>query len=264
MLLRSRFGIGLATLTLALGCGRNIELSDGDGSGGDASGNVVVGAGPGSTGSGAGSTGSGAGSTGSTGAGAGSTGSTGSGAGSTGSTGAGAGSTGSGPGATTGVGSTGSGMTCPAGTGCTQCIATSCSDIWCGCANNPECSALYDCVGDCGNDPACAQTCYTTHAAGLSDAALVADCAATACDGSCNWGGEPLDPCTKCLYLDCSAEMNACVGDTECLAVWDCLQGCGPGQLTCHQACYDAHPSGVLPLENLLGCSNDQCPNTCN
>ena len=237
MTFRRRFTVALAFTTIAFGCGRNIELAGEDGSGGDASGNVTVG--PGSTGSGAGSTGSGAGSTGSTGSGAGSTGSTGS-------------------------GSTGSGMTCPAGDGCTQCIATNCAGIWCGCANNPECFALYDCVGDCGNDPDCAQACYTTHSAGLSDAVLVADCAATACDGICQWGGDPLDPCSKCLYTGCAAEMNACVGDADCIAVWECMQTCGPAQLSCHQACYNAHPGGVVPLENLLGCSNDQCPNTCN
>ncbi|HTJ82925.1 MAG TPA: hypothetical protein VL400_14490 [Polyangiaceae bacterium] len=178
----------------------------------------------------------------------------------------GPGSTGSGPGSTgSGPGSSSSGtMVCAAGDACTQCIASSCSDVWCSCVNNPECFALYSCVGDCGGDQGCATDCYTAHSAGLSDAALVADCAATACDGSCNWGGEPLDPCQKCLYTDCADEMNACIGNTECVAVWQCLQGCGPTQLSCHQACYDAHPSGVMPLEDLFSCSTNSCPDTCN
>jgi len=155
-------------------------------------------------------------------------------------------------------------MVCAAGTACNQCIASSCPDVWCSCVNEPECFALYGCIGDCGNDEDCANDCYTAHSAGISDAVLVADCAASPCDGTCNWGGEPLDPCTKCLYTDCSDEMNACIGSADCLTVWTCLQSCGPTQLSCHQACYDANPGGVLPLENLFSCSDAQCTSTCN
>jgi len=111
-------------------------------------------------------------------------------------------------------------------------------------------------------DTECAQSCATVHEAGISAAALTADCAGTTCDAGCA-AGKALMPCQKCLYTECSNEMNACLANPECVALVQCIQACAPGDMACGQACADEHPSGLLQAVALRNCRIENCDESC-
>lgn len=171
----------------------------------------------------------------------------------------------SGPGGPgSGPGSSGSGgQMCPGfGDVCTSCLSDQCGATWCGCWDNPECIALIECFNPCNGDEACQQVCMTAHQDGISDLYLASDCAGIHCQMECP-GNDPLDPCTVCILEDCEGEMNACLADPECLALYNCLNGCPNVDLACQQACYADHGAGVPTLQAMLECSQVMCPNEC-
>ncbi|MBI4953494.1 MAG: hypothetical protein HY908_15815 [Myxococcales bacterium] len=163
----------------------------------------------------------------------------------------------------TSTGSGGSAPTCLAPpTTCLHCIATECPVTWCGCANESECLALFQCWLGCGGDPACHEACLAAHAAGISAAYLVGDCAATSCDASCPWG-QPLEPCGACAFELCAAEANACLGTPACLALRQCLSACAPQDAACKGTCLLDHGDGYPTLQTLHQCTQQKCPSEC-
>ena len=92
---------------------------------------------------------------------------------------------------------------------------------------------------------------------------LVSGCAGTTCNSTCGWGNPDFDDCQECLYLDCSAEFNACFAEPQCLDLWTCLGGCGPTELTCSDACLNTYPAGIQLLEDALECADVVCDNEC-
>jgi hypothetical protein len=161
--------------------------------------------------------------------------------------------------------STGSGpMTCaPFNDACTQCASSNCPEIWCGCVNNPDCVALFQCFGSCMMDPTCEQGCLSMHSEGISAVVLVSGCAGTTCSGFCNWGNPGFNDCQECIYTDCASEMNACLAMPDCSLLYQCLSGCAPLDLSCQQQCYLDYPGGVELLETALQCISSQCQNEC-
>ncbi|MEZ4302491.1 MAG: hypothetical protein R3B70_46615 [Polyangiaceae bacterium] len=190
-------------------------------------------------------------------------------AGSAGSGGFGAGGSGAGgagaSGGEAGTAGAGGGEICPGqGDACTTCMSTECSAVYCTCFDEIHCGGYLGCLGTCAaGDTACQQSCASVHEPGISAAFLVADCAATTCDGSCNFG-QPLTGCQKCLYTDCAPEMNACIADAECLALIACIQQCAPGDMACGQACAQAHPDGLPEAQAVRDCRIDNCTDACN
>jgi hypothetical protein len=270
MLAISRLALFLPCVVL-FACGRSVEESDGSGGSGAGHSSGTLSAGTGTASTASGTLSSGTISSGSISNG------TGVGGGPQGSSGPGGTSTG-GPGSTSNVGTgvttggfttgvtTGTGvMTCPGlGDVCTNCMSNGCADVWCGCAQNPECLPVFNCWEMCGaNDQACVQNCMVQHQGGVSAALLVSDCAATACDSSCNWG-QSVPPCTQCLYSDCSTVMNACFADAECIPLLNCLNTCSPQSIQCQSQCYADHQSGIDPLQAVIDCSNTACSTVCN
>lgn len=173
-------------------------------------------------------------------------------------------SSGSGSGSASGPGSSGSGggKVCPGfGDECTGCLSGACPSTYCTCYENDECLALIECVNVCSSD-ACQQMCFSAHPDGISDLYLLTDCAATECDSECP-GNTTVDPCTKCIFEDCSSEMNTCLGDPECLALYTCLSDCGNNDLICQKGCYAAHGGAVAELQAVLDCSATKCPGPC-
>ena len=271
---RSRAFLFVSFVVLAGGCGARPDLLDGygggdgdGGDGGDGSGASGAGTGTGATGAGAAGAGTGTGASG----GGGSTGTGASGGG--GSTGTGA----SGGGGSTGTGASGGGTTTGTGTAtvicndfgdpCTECVAVECPERWCDCVGNSSCLGLLQCAGDCsGNDPGCTQVCYTQFESGISDAALITDCAGSLCPAQCPGnGGSTLDDCTECILQDCETEINDCLAAPECLQLYDCLTNqCGPLDLMCQDACYDTYDAGISKLQTMLTCAGNECPNACN
>jgi hypothetical protein len=123
---------------------------------------------------------------------------------------------------------------------------------------------LFACWQGCSaSDQACIQACMALHENGVSAALLVSDCAAGACNGSCNFGQE-VPPCTECIYTDCAAVMNTCFVDAECIPLLDCLNACPPMSIQCQQQCYSAHGTGVDPLQAVIDCADVACGNLCN
>jgi hypothetical protein len=234
----------LMVLSLGAGCGRSVQENDGQGGSGGAGSSSTVSAGKGTSSQSTGSQSTGSQSTGSQ-----STGSQSTGSQSTGAT------------MTTGTGT----MMCPGlGDACTGCMSGGCADVWCGCANNSDCLPIFQCWNACmPGDQACIQDCMVLHDDAVSAALLVSNCAAGACDGSCNWG-HAIPPCTECIYTDCSTVMNECFVDAECVPLLDCIDGCPPMSVQCQQQCYAAHGAGVDPLQAVIDCADMACGSLCN
>jgi hypothetical protein len=207
-------------------------------------------------------TGSGAGTTGSTTQG---TGGASVGSGSTGATGGGSSSTSAGNGGA-GVGggsTTDGGTTCPGlGDACTACISAACPATFCACTKSSECLALLACLNNCAGNQACVQTCETAHPNGISDVYLVSGCAGSSCPSQCP-GNAPINPCTKCTLETCPDAMNACIADPECVALSQCLTGCGNANLVCQQGCYAQHGAGTVKLQAVVQCQSTSCSMVC-
>jgi hypothetical protein len=236
----------LASFAVWLGCGRG-GLSVGDGVGGDSG-----------AGAGAQSSGRGSGPANGVGVGGNAPGP------STGPGSAVGGSSSTMSGSMSGPGAGGSSMICMSfGDPCTDCASINCPETWCGCVNNQACLDIFQCFGACMMDPMCEQGCLQMHSAGISAAVLVSGCAGTTCSMVCDWGNPGFDPCQECIYTDCSMEMNACLSNPDCGALYQCLTGCSPIDLTCQQQCYLDYPGGVQLLEDALMCIASQCQSEC-
>lgn len=155
--------------------------------------------------------------------------------------------------------------TCPsAGDVCTQCLSEQCGAVYCACYEEIHCGGYLQCLGTCMmGDTACYQNCAAVHAPGISAAVLTADCAATTCDASCDFG-QALNDCQKCLYTQCDQEMNACIADAECIALIQCIQMCAPGDMACGQACVGQHPDGLPEAQAVRDCRIQNCTDVCN
>ncbi|NUP08529.1 MAG: hypothetical protein HOW73_20970 [Polyangiaceae bacterium] len=165
-------------------------------------------------------------------------------------------------------GSSGTGtMICDSQGPCGDCVAQACPEVWCGCVNNPDCLQLFGCTAACPSGPeheACIQSCMSTYPDGISDAVLATGCASDPCSDSCPQAGNPLTPCEECTYSTCPDAMNTCLANSECLDLYGCLSACGQNDLSCHQGCYNDHPDGIEPLEDVLDCTSGPCEDSCN
>lgn len=151
---------------------------------------------------------------------------------------------------------------CPdAGGRCTICESTECPDEYCDCYNNGSCVLLAQCTFACPvGDIECNQLCWTTYPEGISDGALLTQCAATTCSGQCG-ALNPLTECQICLYGECSQAMNTCVSNPECTALLTCLDLCeDPG---CENTCYAVHPDGLADSGPVGDCAQDACLQQC-
>ncbi|MBK6513021.1 MAG: hypothetical protein IPM79_07765 [Polyangiaceae bacterium] len=243
---RSNGPVPVAMVLLMVGCGSDVQVLDGDGGGvaeGGSTSSVQGGAGQGASAQGGAGNGTAQGGS---------------------SQGGSSPNGGSGQG---GVGEGGATQICDAPGPCGACVAQACPDVWCDCVNNQQCLPLFGCTAQCPDGPdyqACVQDCMAAYPEGISAVVLAADCAAGPCQGSCPQAGEPISPCEECLYSTCPDAMNACLSNSECLAVWSCLNDCPPNELSCHQGCYNAFPGGIEALEDVIDCSQVACEPVCN
>lgn len=157
------------------------------------------------------------------------------------------------------------------GDACSTCLHTNCQDLYCTCYNNQECIDLvFTCLSQC--DPAaadyqmCTQNCATMYPGGVSDGALLGGCSDQNCAADCPTSGIPIDPCSECLFTNCSNEMNACFANADCAATLECAQACpmtDPNNPNCPQDCALAHPGGLQQALGVLNCSNTNCSTEC-
>ena len=109
-------------------------------------------------------------------------------------------------------------------------------------------------------DLACHQACWTAHAGGISDGALLVDCAAKQCAQGCP-GLTPLTPCQKCLYQTCPAPMNACIANPECTNLLYCMAACA--DQACLDGCSAQHPQGTADAAPVTTCASQGCAAIC-
>lgn len=162
-----------------------------------------------------------------------------------------------------GAGATGGGGVCDdLGDVCTTCELKACPELYCGCYQNGECGLLATCVLACpAGDTGCIQDCYTLHPDGISDGALLVDCAATDCPMGCP-GYQPLDACTLCLYQKCPSQMNTCVANAACTQLLVCVDAC-KGDETCNNGCYTDYPAGLNDAGAVGTCLTANCDAQC-
>ena len=91
--------------------------------------------------------------------------------------------------------------------------------------------------------------------------------------GTAGTGGSSCDPktqvqsteCDDCFNAAikgaCAADANACVGDTECKAILECMQACSDA--TCQDGCISQHPNGTQKLFTYFSCGDVQCHDQC-
>ena len=140
---------------------------------------------------------------------------------------------------------------------CSDCLFTSCNALYCTCFDNASCGSLVACSQACApGDTACGQACFTNNQAGISNAALVGDCAATQCP-ACT-GSAALGPCEKCLFTSCSAQMNKCLANADCNGLIQCVQDGGDAF-----GCAFEYPDGTDDAQAVSDCLDNNCSGQC-
>jgi hypothetical protein len=168
-------------------------------------------------------------------------------------------------GGTTSSGGTG-GTTNPGcsglGDACTDCLADKCNATYCACYADPACGSLVQCAQACAGNADCNQNCFTNNENGISEAALLNNCAATQCP-SCP-GTASLSPCELCVFTSCAPQMNTCLANPDCNALLACAQACpmDANYDTCVQNCGFANFGGIDDAQNVSSCVSANCSNS--
>ncbi len=133
---------------------------------------------------------------------------------------------------------------------------TSCCSQLLPCEIGTTCEQLLTCLGDCGSDETCADTCMSTHGAGQPAAAALYNCVDTSCAEACAVAGicdsdlsYESAVLTECATDNCCTSFDLCHPDIDCNA---CLQdpeltGCDENTLyQAYRDCMDAScPTGL-------------------
>ena len=74
------------------------------------------------------------------------------------------------------------------------------------------------------------------------------------------------DSCVSCALGNpgpCVAEISACLDDTNCAALYGCLNLCPPGDSFCLGNCFTTNPGGVTLFNAIDACVGATCTTTC-
>ncbi|MBY0276852.1 hypothetical protein K2Z84_16055 [Candidatus Binatia bacterium] len=83
----------------------------------------------------------------------------------------------------------------------------------------------------------------------------------------CDVGSAGESECNTCLNCSleagkpCNAAYDACQGDAECVAFWNCVTPCADE--ACVQTCVVNHTDGARLYNAMLSCAIGSCPVTC-
>ncbi len=165
---------------------------------------------------------------------------------------------------TSNQGSGGGGACVDFGEPCSECELAACEDRYCECYGNVDCTLYASCALECPpGDGDCLQACNTAHPDGITDAALLNDCAAKSCPAECEqFALYALDACETCLYESCESAMNACLSVPDCSELLFCLADCD-GAMACENLCYGTFPGGIDAAVPVGMCSTQQCMAPC-
>jgi hypothetical protein len=140
---------------------------------------------------------------------------------------------------------------------CRVCLATRCAVECRGCRDNPDCSALLDCINDCAGTDNCLDDCVIANPDGEADFfGLFGDnaCAFTTCKLECaqrlGRPGEACDQDSQCASSTCLGPDGWC--STVCTTTSDCAGGlyCVPsmaGESYCFVGCGDDLDCSLYP-----------------
>jgi hypothetical protein len=147
------------------------------------------------------------------------------------------------------------------------------------------CTALDAWLTKCGSTPAAGSeaTCeqsyqkYSAAQIGASetclaqtscDTAALQQCLAQAVNGTspgtppaADAGAPAASACQTCVTAHCSGQLSGCEANTECVALYQCMQTAKTQQDV--QACENQSPNGVTDLQNLLQCVTGPCGTVC-
>jgi hypothetical protein len=102
------------------------------------------------------------------------------------------------------------------------------------------------------------------HPAGQQAFDAIEACDLAQCTVECGSGGSgggTGDACEVCVDAKCQPSLNACLGDPDCTAFWDCVDPCQ--DQACEDQCVAQHPSGVVKSDAVDACVEQQCPTEC-
>ncbi len=74
-------------------------------------------------------------------------------------------------------------------------------------------------------------------------------------------GAPPPGTCQQCVTAQCSAQLNGCKANPDCVALYQCMQNAKTQQDV--QACETQSPNGVTDLQTLLQCVTGPCGTVC-
>lgn len=178
--------------------------------------------------------------------------------------GAPAGSGGSGgQGTTTVTGEGGGAPLCepPGNDACATCLAGTCEEPYCGCANSESCVKLVNCLLDGGENPTpdWTELCFTYHPSGIAALGRLHACGSEHC-AAC--GYEAVSECAACQYEHCDEEVNACLGSAACHAFIECALDCS-GESACLAGCNSTEAPGMALYQPLADCTKAKCGAAC-
>jgi hypothetical protein len=151
--------------------------------------------------------------------------------------------------------------------GCFNCLLDDCEGPLEGCQGDASCNEYLDCTAGC-QDFACVTGCYAAVPDSTEVNALLncsdAQCSDPGeCEGfMCQGFG---DPCTDCAFAapSCNGAYCDCVGDTTCLGLSSCYNGCQPNDEACADACEATWFNGYGDYLLMLSCMGDSCSQDC-
>lgn len=145
------------------------------------------------------------------------------------------------------------------GDSCTSCDFTSCNSEYCACYDDADCGTVATCIKACAaNDTSCDYGCFVGHTTGISEAAVLEDCASRQCATGCNVTLE-LTSCESCMFTMAMSDVDACLTTSDCAAYFLCLTSCGSDP-TCPSTC---GASPTTPEQNILNDFDGPCGNVC-
>ncbi len=177
-----------------------------------------------------------------------------------------------------------------AGATCTSCISDAalhaCATLVSACKSDTRCTQLASCVGACApTDTKCQGQCRSGVPFAVTDELeAVGKCLADACNATCaasaphpdggamGGGGTPdmasaPVTCGDCVAQaesgGCSGRYHDCVGDPDCVALGNCLDGCGNDGACADDCWYNAAPWAVDEMDALDQCLCGACANRC-
>jgi hypothetical protein len=150
------------------------------------------------------------------------------------------------------------------GSACDSCVETQCLAQLAACDSDPDCVAFWGCAEKC-SDEICFDQCVAQHPSGAQKDDAIWQCAdqrcTAACGGGGGGGGGGDGPCNDCIDTKCAGPLAACESDPECIAFWDCADGC-PDQ-ACFEQCISKHPAGAEKDLAVEQCIDQQCAAAC-